>query len=229
MLYAYDAARLLAPRDLLLVEAGPGRLRPLLGDGSFGSRGRVLAFGPLHLPFRGIFVGTWGRPWSDGARLTATLAALERLRGSVGMVRGIASLAFVLLFVAGPALTAVLGPDAAVVAVAALLYPTAVGAIVTLWWRRRDFGLTTGRTVRLSLELVVCPAFVPNLLRRITGEQRIEVDGAQLMLATATGEVREDFLAELRTRAEGMIDAAGSDPADRTSLRAYLGRLRGAP
>ena len=53
-LYAYDAARLLGPHDVLLVEAGRGRLTPMLSDPPFTSWTRVLTFAPLHAPHRGV-------------------------------------------------------------------------------------------------------------------------------------------------------------------------------
>jgi hypothetical protein len=134
--------------------------------------------------------------------------------------------AFVLLFVAGPALTLTLGPDAAVVCVAAAMYPTVFAGITTIWWRRRRFGFTARRAVRLSVEILVCPAFVPNLVRKITTHQPVEVDGAQILLATAAADVRDDFLARLEARAEDLIEAATPDAADQAGLRAYLAGLR---
>lgn len=228
LLYAYDAVRLLSPRELLLVEAGRGRLSPLIGDNPFASGGRVLAFGPLHLPYRGVFLATWGRPWADRVGVGAVLESMERLRGSLRMVRGLASLAFVLLFVAGPALTVTLGPDAAVVCVAAVLYPTVFAAIVAVWWRRHVFGFTTSRAVWLSVEILVCPAFVPNLVRKITIQQPLDVDAAQIVVATAAAGVGDDFLARLQTRTEAMIEAAAPDPTSQASLRTYLAALRSA-
>jgi len=227
LLYLYDAARLLGPREMLLVEDAHGRLAPALGDNPFTSGARALAFGPLHLPHRGVFVATWGRPWSDGAALKTTLEAVARLRASLGVVRLLTALAGVLLFVAGPALTTALGPDAAVLYTAAGLYPTVVAAIAALWWRRRQLRLTAGRSALLSIEVLICPAFLPNLVRKITGQHPIEPDGAQVLAATATAEVRDEFLARLARRTEAMLDDA-ADPPAQTGLSSYLATLRTA-
>src|SRR5258705_3160 len=83
-----------------------------------------------------VFVASWGRPRSDEAGLRATLEALARFRDSLRAARVMAALAFAWLFLAGPALTLTLGPDAAVLYTAAGLYPTVLAAIVALWWRR---------------------------------------------------------------------------------------------
>jgi hypothetical protein len=227
LLYAYDAARLLGPRELLLVEAGGGRLAPVIGDNPFTAGGRTLAFGPLHLPHRGSFLASWGRTWSHGDGAQATLDAVTRLRASLGPVRVLAVLAALLLFVLGPALTLPFGPDAAVVGVAAGLYPTVVAAIVTLWWRRQRFGLAARRTLWLSFEILVCPAFLPNLVRKLTGQQALEADAAQVLVATAAPEVRDEFLARLQTRAEGLLEAGEAEAAGHEDLKQYVATLRG--
>jgi hypothetical protein len=217
----------LAPSELLLVEAGGGRLRPLSAESAFGSGGRALVLAPLHLPHRAVFVAAWGRPWLDAAGLAAALGGLAERRACLRPVRVLASIAFALLFVVGPAATLTLGPDAAVLGVAALLYPTALAALVTLWRRRQRLGLGRARALWLGVEMVVCPAFLPNLVHRLSGAQPLEADGAQLLVATADAGVRDEFLERLRARAEDLLDGA-ADPAAEARLRAYLAGLRSA-
>ena len=69
-LYVSDAAKLLSARQLLLVEAGRGRLAAALSETPYTIAGRVLVFAPLLRPDRGVFVALWGRPWlaAGGAR-----------------------------------------------------------------------------------------------------------------------------------------------------------------
>ena len=230
VLYAYDAARRLGPREFLLVEAAGGRLEPSLNDSPFTARARVLAFGPLHLPHRGVFVAAWGRPRSDEAGLRTTLDALARFRGSLGAARVLACLAFGWLFLVGPALTLTLGPDAAVLYTAAGLYPTVLAAIVALWWRRGHFRLTRARAALVSVEILVCPAFLPNLVRKLTAPYPIEMDGAQVAVATAASELRAEFLVRLERRMQAMLDDGdgGTAAAARAQLDAYLTTLRDA-
>jgi hypothetical protein len=227
VLYLYDAARVLGPREMLLVEATRGRLQPALGDNPFTSGTRALAFGPVHLPHRGLFVATWGQPWRDPAVLAATLEPLAALRGSLGSLRVLAVMAAILLFAVGPVLTLALGADAAVLFTAAGLYPTAVAAIVALWWRRARLRLASGRSLWLSLEILVCPAFLPNLVRKVTAQHPIDADGAQVLVALAGGHVADDFLARLRRRTEDLLDAEGDDPSGQATLRRYLSELPG--
>jgi len=228
LLYVYDAARLLKSREVLLAEAGGGRLVPVIGDNPFTSATRAVVFGPLHQPHRGVFVARWGQAWNRAEELRATLDALGRFRASLGVARVLGAVAFVLLFFVGPALTMGLGPDAAVVYTAAALYPTVGVSIGALWWRRRHFRLTAPRCAVLSVEVLVCPAFLPNLVRKITGHYPIEADGAQVLVALAGTGVRDEFLARLERRAEEMLDADASDPAAQAQLRTYLTALRAA-
>ena len=223
LLYVWDAAKLLSPRELLLVEAGRGRLAAVFSENPFTIAGRVLAFGPLLLPHRGVFVAPWGRAWTDRVPLDAALASLTQLRGSLLVPRMLAAWAFVLLFVLGPLLTLALGPNAAVV-----LYPTVFVAIVCLWWQRRGFRLTAARAAWLSVEIAICPAFLPNLVRKLTAWHPIEADGAQILAATASADITEEFLARLESRTEMLIEEVSPDPTLQEQLRSYLATVRGA-
>jgi hypothetical protein len=228
LLYVGDAARLLSPRQLLLVEAGRGRLVPDFSEHTFTTVGRSVVFGPVLMPYRGVFVAAWSTAWRDGRRLAGGAGAIEELRRPLAVIRPLVSLVFVLLFVAGPVLTWALGPGVAVLATAALLYPTIVVTIAALWWKRRcapahrrPFGVAERGDADLS-------RLLPNLVRKITAGRPIEADGAQILAATAPAEVREEFLARLAVRTEALIDEAGDDDASRDQLRAYLATVQAA-
>jgi hypothetical protein len=228
LLYLSDAARLLRWRELLLVEAGRGQLRPSLSDNPFTIAGRVLAFPPLVHPQRGVFIASWGGQWSADRDVTSALASLGQLRGSLTAVRIAAAVGFALLFIAGPAFTFLWGPAAAVLLTAALLYPTILGTAVVLWRRRRDVHLTAMQTVGLGIELLVCPAFLPNLVRKITTRHRVEADAAQIVAVSLSPEERTEFFARLQVRADELINEASADDAVQQELRSYLVMLRGA-
>lgn len=228
LLYVCDAAKLLSPRELLLVEAGGGRLATVFSESPFTIAGRVLVVAPLLLPHRGVFVAPWGRPWSAEAQLNAALESLRQFRGSLLPARALAVWAFLLLFLLGPALTLGLGPNAAVFYTAAVLYPTALVAVTALWWKRRDFRLTAGQSAWLSVEILLCPAFLPNLVRKITAPRPIEADGAQILVAAGSAEATDAFLTRLENRAEALIEEEGAGAALEEELRAYLATVRTA-
>ncbi len=228
VLYVGDAARLLTPRRLLLVEAGRRRLAAVFSADPFTITGRALVFAPLLFPHRGAFVAPWGRPWAPAPALRAALDDLEALRGALRLARVLAAWAFLLLFVAGPVLTLTLGTDPAVLCVAAVLYPSVLVTIAVVWWRRRAWRLGRGAAALLSLEILVCPAFLPNLVRKIAAVHAIEVDGAQLLDAAAADEVKQEFFGRLTSRAEALINEAADDPDGQAALRAYVTAMRAA-
>lgn len=227
-LYVTDAAKLLAPRELLLVEAGRRRLAASFSEDPFTLAGRVLVFSPLLLPQRGVFVAPWGTAWSAETALRATLESIERLRDSLRFVRALAVWAFLLLLVAGPGLTLSLGTSAAVLYTAAALYPTSIVAVVWLWWWRGALGLAPGQAARVSVEILLCPAFLPNLVRKITAAQPVAVDAAQILVATAPDGVRDRLLARLERRTEELIEAVDPEQPESAALRAYLTAVRTA-
>ena len=228
LLYVWDAAKLLSARQLLLIEAGGGRFSVSFSESPFTIGDRVLAFSPLLLPYRGVFVAPWGNPWVAPAGLSATRQTLARLGDSLLVVRVLATWGFVLLFIVGPALTLMAGPNAAVVYTAIGAYWTVLMALLVLWWQRAAFGLTRAQTVWLSLDLLICPAFLPNLVRKITITRPIDTDGAQLLFATAASDVKEEFVTRLEGRTESLLDGAVADGPELGELRSYVDAVRAA-
>jgi hypothetical protein len=227
VLYLSDAARLIRWRELLLVENGRGRLRPSFSDNPFTIAGRVLAFPPIVLPHRGAFIVAWGGKWSVDRDVTTALAAIEQLRGALGLVRVAAVAGFALLFIVGPVLTVLGGPGPGVLLTAALLYPTILGTAAALWLKRDALRLTRLQAIGLGLELLVCPAFLPNLVRKITTKHHVDADGAQIVAVTAPTEVRDEFFTRLQGRADELLNEASADDALQQELRSYLVMLRG--
>src|SRR5262249_40036439 len=191
-------------------------------------RDKVLAFSPLLEPYRGAFVAPWGLPWVAPAGLRTTLQSLSRLRQSLLAVRALATWAFVLLFVVGPLLTHVAGPSAAIVYTAIGVYWTALLAVVAVWWQPGAFGVTSAPAAWLSLDLLVCPAFLPNLVRKITVMRTIEVDGPQVLFATAASATKEQFVTQLEGRTEDLLDGAVADDPEVDELRSYVETVRAA-
>jgi hypothetical protein len=106
--------------------------------------------------------------------------------------------------------------------------PEGTIAIVVLWCQRRRLRLTTARAAWLSLDLLVCPAFLPNLVRKITTLQPIETDGAQVLFATAVSDVKEQFPSRLESQTEDLIDETGPDGPEQEQLRSYLSTVKAA-
>jgi hypothetical protein len=228
LLYVWDSAKLLPTRQLLLIEARGRRFSVAFSESPFTIGARVLAFSPLLLPHRGVFVAPWGQPWVAQAGLSITLRTLARLSEALLVVRVLATWGFVLLFIVGPVLTLMAGPNAAVVYTAIGTYWTVLMALLVVWWQRSTFGLTRAQTVWLCLDLLICPAFLPNLVRKITITRPIDTDGAQLLFAVAASHVKEEFVRRLEGRTESLLDGAAADGPEPGELRLYVDVVRAA-
>ena len=228
LLYIWDSARLLSARQLLLVEASRGRLSAIFADSPYTISGRILAFCPLFRPYRGAFVAPWGQRWDEPNVLDVTLGAIAKLRSALLPVRVLATWSFVVLFIVGPVLTLKIGPNAAVVYTAICVYWTVLMALLLVWWQRAELGLTPSQATWLSLDLVICPAFLPNLVRKVTAKLPIGIDGAQLLFATASSDVKELFVTRLASRTEGLPDEAMANECGAVDLEAYVANVRAA-
>ena len=228
LLYVVDAARLLPPRDVLLVEIARGAFTGAFVENPYTLGGRVLTFAPLLRPHRAAFVAPWGRPWTDSATLHGTLASLDQLLGALLVPRILAVAAFGLLFVIGPVLTWALGVNAAVAATGVVLYVVVLAGVVCLWWRRRAMRLTAAKAALISIEILICPAFLPNLVRKITTVRAVDADAAQLVVATAPADVRDTFVVQLEAKTEELIAETTADASSEGRLRAYLAVVKSA-
>jgi hypothetical protein len=228
VLYVLDAARLLAPREFLLVEGARGHLAPALADAPFTLGGRIVAFGPLLRPDRAVFVVRWGDGWSDPAALHAARRRLADVAAALLPLRVVVVWVAAWLFVAGPALTSWLGPTLAIYLAAAAVYPAALAAALLLWRARRRLGLGPARVAQLAVETLVCPPALANLVRKVTAAQRVDGDGAQIALADLDADGRARFWERLEGRAEELVNEVGRDEAEGRRLRAYLTTARAA-
>src|SRR5262249_60857383 len=96
------------------------------------------------------------------------------------------------------------------------------------WGRRRGLRLTASRCAILSAEITACPAFLPNLVRKITPLQPVEVDGAQILAATADVVVRNEFFPRLEARLEDLLGETESAGTVHEQLDAYRSTIREA-
>src|SRR5262249_10501700 len=168
LFYIFDSARLLHPQELLILEARRGRLTTAFTDIPFTLVGRPLYFCPLLFPHRAAFLTTWGKTWLDHAEVARELDSLRRRLETLRPIRIFALEMAVMLFAVGPGLTLLRGAGIAVVYTAAVVYVIAVASGVVLWQCRRDLDVRDRDALRIAIEMILCPAFVPNLVRRIT-------------------------------------------------------------
>jgi hypothetical protein len=66
------------------------------------------------------------------------------------------------------------------------------------------------------------------LTRKLTLAGRIEADGAQILVATASPDVRQRFVARLQSRTEELMETTSPGGPEREQLSAYLATVKAA-
>jgi hypothetical protein len=227
LFYAVDSAKLLLPREMLLIETRRGGLRTSLSAVPFLIAGRPLYFCPLHLPQRAVYRAAWGSMTND-ADLDTALESLRGRRKPLLPFRVVATVMFTLLFFVGPSLTLFLGPDTAIVYLAGFVYVVALGSAAAVWFLKDHLAVAPGHAIRLGLELVLCPAFVPNIVRRITCSWKIEADGVQLGMVASTPDLREQLVNRVEVRVGELLEDLPADDPEAERLRAYMAAVAAA-
>jgi hypothetical protein len=86
------------------------------------------------------------------------------------------------LLVLGPCLAAVSGVQASILSVFPLFYLLAIATSVTLWARRRRVGLSATNTLKISVEIILCPILLVNISKRISLAQKLELNTYRIAL-----------------------------------------------
>jgi hypothetical protein len=130
--------------------------------------------------------------------------------------------------VAGPGLTFWLGSTAAIYCTIVAVYPCVPVAAFLLWRGRHPLRLTGTQILTLTAEALVCAPTLPNLLHKVTLNERVGVDGVQLGLAGLAPDERESFLERVDAHARELIDEIGHEAPAGQRLLAYMTTARGA-
>ena len=171
-LYLYDSAILMFSNEALLIPKANDHW--FVGFGSNGTtfKGKGVYIPNPFLPVQPLFKLTWNiegeakgfvHPW------TANRAGYGRL---VPLVWSLAALTFILLPVV---LFKRLG-DTLILLSFCLIYANVLSIMLALWLNRERFELTHRGLVAMSLDLLVCPPFALNIIRRLSLKVNITED-----------------------------------------------------
>lgn len=88
---------------------------------------------------------------------------------------------------------------------------------------------TPSHAIWLTIDILICPAFLPNLTRKITAREPIAVDGVQIVFARATSEMKAELVRRIENRTEGLGEESDAlDEAGVNEMRSYLDVVRAA-
>lgn len=207
-LYLYDSALLLCVNEAVLTASRKGRWSVAFGSPYITLRGHELLLPNPFTPTRPMFRLAWD---FDAAASRAAQAWSARRRPGLALTAAVCCL-FLALFLGLPlALFARLG-DWAIVSAFALIYGTAICIAVMLWRGRHEHRLRGMALAKLTLDIVICPPFGLNIIRRLSLAEPIREDfihAAQRLLSPAQWEqAKAEVLLRLDEEIAGEYDAA---------------------
>lgn len=182
--YAFDVGVVARADELLFVESWK-RLRPVLARVPFSFRGGDLYWLAPLAPFLAVFRGgltakppavaeaTGTALAAPTAATTEACAAIDAARARLWPFRFTSTLIFVLLFIAGPALTAWRGLGLAALMVLPPAYLISLVGVVVMVRRARVFGLNRRALWSLGFDSLACIPYAANLTKRVA----LRVDG----------------------------------------------------
>jgi hypothetical protein len=191
--YLYDSLLWLYGDELVLIRRGR-RWDHAAGSDRLLFRRRLYLPNPL-TPQQPL----WRACWSSfsGRDECTNLTALADLDQTLGPMRVLVSVLWLLIVVALPVIALSGAQPAILLALLALVYSVAAIMVAWLWRQRATLGLSARSCRALSFDALACPPFAINLVRKIT------------LLTTLRG--------ELLTQARGAFDQSALE-----SLRATL-------
>ena len=219
-LYLYDSALLLHINEgVITPRRGGWRLR--FGSSHLGFRGKELYLPSPFLPHRPGFLLVWHLR-SGAVEAAATWEARSKLfRPAAPLVWAMACALFVLLPLG---LFSFLGDWVLLLAVA-LLYAAIAGALLWLTMKRRELGLSARRLGSLAFELVACPPFAVNVVRRVSVEMPLDADLALAARQLQRPQEWDATRGELIARLDEQIDAEDEGSARCALLKESRRRL----
>jgi hypothetical protein len=196
-LYLYDSALLLYANEGLLVTQGRQGWAVAFGSRHTTLRGRQLYVPNPLRPTQALFRLAWSAqqpPAGAQHGWSGQRADLARLSPAVW------SLALVLFVLLPVTLFARLG-DLAVVLSFSLIYLNVLLMLALLWLDRRRLALTPRHWAMIALDLLICPPFALNVVRRLSLRVNIRedfIEAARHLLAPTDWEaIRPEILARL--------------------------------
>lgn len=214
--YLYDGSVLLHADEGLLSPTGAGRWAIVYRPNSIALRGRLVYVPNPLLPHRPVYRLSW-----DSASVSfAASADWADRRARYSSLVPFVYLAALAIFVLLPACLFWRRSDLQVLAAAALVYANSIAAGIVVVRRRDALGLERKRAWTAAVEIVLCPPFAVNLIRRLSIHDRIEASIPAAGAALLDAAEWERLQAKLVASQDDEIEDATSDAARSTLVRA---------
>ncbi|MET0292838.1 MAG: hypothetical protein ABW136_10785 [Steroidobacteraceae bacterium] len=219
--YVYDSALLLHDDELIFVRQGR-RWHATTGSEFVLFGKRVCLPAPL-MPWCALVRSTWRM--TDESQAIATMPAIATSRALLPL-KMIGTTLLALLIFALPYASLVLKSGLLMLAVFAVYYALLFVALAYAFVRRVALGLTGRAYWTTALDVLACPPFAVNFVRRITLRQELEGDALAYIRGAFEAEPRARAFEQLRRRIDERLGAAAADPGRAARLEKFRESLR---
>lgn len=228
LLYLFDSGAALYA-DELLFATGMGGWHNVAGGGQLLFGRRVLLPNPL-LPGARLLRICWSRASSVPANAETSAATLEHVetaafRQALRPLQFGVGLLLVLIAVALPALFHGYGPGLPLLLLVIAIYALNLAMAAWLWHARVRLGLGKRACLLLTVDLLLCPPFAINLVRKIGLQQPLVGDPLSFAQSRFGAAPLRALCALLARRLHGEIAAEEPGGAQQQKLRALMERL----
>lgn len=213
-LFIYDASHLLGMNEAI-VSPGKDGWQVSTGKNWLSIRGRNWVAPNLLLLHHPAYKLAWD---DEQVYIDQRPDLKARLPGQMWLAL-LAYVSWITTFIALPLVLFFYRTDAAALSCAASIYLFAILAGVRIWMRRTSLGLTDSQAKKLAAELIFCPVFTANVVRRISHCRPITCNLVAAAAQLLPGERWEAFKTELLDYLDLEIDAADTDSRRAANLQ----------
>lgn len=200
--YLFDTALLLYGDEVVFAKCGR-TWRASMGAG-FLLAGRYPALPAWWLPGAPVFRSAWRTPAaSDGPAMDVLLSVLHPLRWPARLIA-------LLLFVVVPLALWVNAAPRLMLGLLVVLYASSSLSVAYVAFRRSALGLSRKDVVAIAFDVIACPPFAINLVRRVTLRCGLRVGGSDFAAEVLDAPAHARLLRILDARATTLPEPSDS-------------------
>jgi hypothetical protein len=176
---AVDASFLLKPGKFAFSITRANQVRLRISSSPFTIRNRELASSFLSFPFQLFFISDIDALERTARETFTALSRMRRLSRQTMIISVLSAIAMVLLIL-GPCAAGLFGVQKSILVFFLPLYGLAMATSALLWRRRRRFGFSNSKALKISAEIILCPVLLVNISKRISLAQKSELNTFRL-------------------------------------------------
>lgn len=196
-LYVYDSALLLYCNEALLIPNGRSGWSTRFGSTNFTLKGKELCVPNPFLPAQVLLRLTWDAGGLKSASIDRLIAARSAFTKFVPLVWSLALVTFVLL----PFSLFGKQGEFFILLSFILIYTNVLVIVLFLWLDRHGLGLTGKKFALVALDILICPPFALNIIRKLSLSMLFKDDlinvARQLQTLSGWNETRVELLNRL--------------------------------